>query len=254
MRMANDSQIPDVLKGLGKPLQVHPPGSLSGRTGYFIVAAVLVVVSGLSLIGVVNPPANNPPPPVVVISVMCGTAVASVVFFVLGILSKSYTLILYPDALARTGGGAPEIFRWNDVREVYTDAGPLESKCRLVTQDGRKLQIDSSVKDSNKLVETVQQTLFDRMMPAALEAFGQGRTMTFGPLEFDQNYLHYKDKHLAWNEVAKMTLLYNPYTRAIQFEVKAAGSALPWCSVKAQDIPNVDIFRALVARRQPFTE
>jgi hypothetical protein len=45
--MAYDFQIPDVLRGLGNPLQVHPPRAVAGRTGYFIVPAVLLIVSGL---------------------------------------------------------------------------------------------------------------------------------------------------------------------------------------------------------------
>jgi Family of unknown function (DUF6585) len=180
--------------------------------------------------------------------------VRSLVFFILGIFSQSYTLISFPDALARTGGGAPEIFRWSDVRDVYTNVNPVAAKYRLITGDGRKLQIDTSVKDGNKLGETVQQALFDHMLPAAVDAFGQGGTVTFGPLGIDQNYLHYKDKHLAWSEVVKMQLLYNAYTRSVHFEVKAAGSVLPWCSVKVQDIPNVDVFKALAERRKPFTE
>lgn len=252
--MSNAFPIPDILRDLGDPLQVHPPRALGGRTGYLIVAVVLLIVCGLTVIAAVHPPQNNPPPQIVVIIVMCITFVASTVFFVLAMLSKSYTLILFPDALARTGGGATEVFRWSDVRDLYPELNPLAPKCRLVTQDGRKFQIDNRVKDSAKLGADVQQAVFDHMMPAALEAFGYGRTVEFGPLGIDQNYLHYKDKRLAWSEVAQMQLAYNGYTRSIQFEARAAGSMLPWCSVKVQDIPNVDVFKALAERRKPFTE
>ena len=45
------------------------------------------------------------------------------------------------------------------------------------------------------------------------------------------------------------------YTRSIQFEFKAAGSAfLPWCAVKTQDIPNLNVFKTLVERKRAFTQ
>ncbi len=253
--MPSDFRLPDALSGLGEPLQVHPSKAAAGRTGYFTVAGVLLILSGLSVIGVVNPPQHNPPPQIVVISAMVAFFVFSVAFFVMGMLSQSYSLILFPDALVRAGGEATEIFRWSDVRDVYAYVNPVGVKCRVVTKDGRKLQIDTSVKEGKKLEEDVRQAIFDHMLPGALEAFERGTTLTFGPLRIDQSYLYYKDKRLSWNEVAKMQLLYNAYTRSVQFEVNAAGSVLlPWCSVKMQDIPNVDVFKTLAERKQAFTQ
>jgi len=253
--MPSDFRVPDDLSGLGERLQEHPSKAAAGRTGYFTVAAVLLVLSGLTVIGVVNPPQHNPPPQIVVISAMIAFFVFSVAFFVMGMLSQSYSLILFPDALVRAGGGATEIFRWSDIRDVYAYVNPVGVKCRLVTQDDRKLQIDTSVKDSKKLEEGVRKAILDHLLPPALEAFERGNTLTFGPLRLDQSYLYYKDKRLSWNEVAKMKLLYNAYTRAVQFEVNAAGSVLlPWCSVKMQDIPNVDVFTTLAERKQAFKQ
>jgi hypothetical protein len=82
----------------------------------------------------------------------------------------------------------------------------------------------------------------------------RGDALTFGPLRLDQTFLFYKDKRLAWSEVAKMQLLYNAYMRSIQFEVKAAGAAfLPWCVVRTQDIPNLNVFKMLAERKKAFT-
>ena len=255
LRMATDFRIPDALKGLGSPSEVHPPKALSGRTGYWIVASVLLILCGVTVLGIVHPPQQNPPPPVVFFALTGVFGVLSMVFFGLGMFSQSYTLILFPEALARIAAGAPEIFRWSDVRDVYTNINPVAAKCRLITQDGRKLQIDAGVKGGKELGQTVQQALFDHMLPPALEAFGRGQTLTFGPLRIDQNSLYYKDKHLPWYDVAKMQLLYNPHTRSVHFEVNVAGSLLlPWCSVKIQDVPNVDVFKALAERKKAFTQ
>jgi hypothetical protein len=253
--MTTEFPIPEGLASLGKPLQVHPPKPGAGRAGYFTIAAILAILSGLTVIGIVNPPEHNPPPPAVFISLMSVCGVLALIFFCVGLYSQSYTLILFPEALARTGGDAPEIFRWSDVREVYTFVNPIAGKHRIVAQDGRRLEINASVKDGRKLGETVQQTLFDRMLPAAVKAFEGGETLTFGRLRLDQTFLYYKDKRLAWNEIAKMQLLYNANTRSIQFEVKAAGSAfLPWCVVKTQDIPNLNVFKMLAERKKAFTK
>lgn len=59
--MTTDFQIPEALHSFGKPLQVHPPKAGAERAGYFTVAAILVILSGLTVIGIVNPPEHNPP-------------------------------------------------------------------------------------------------------------------------------------------------------------------------------------------------
>src|SRR5215472_14079904 len=73
--MASDFQMPEALQNLGEPLQVHPPKASAGRTGYFTIAAVFVILAGLTILGIVNPPEHNPPPPMVLVIVMsvCGT-------------------------------------------------------------------------------------------------------------------------------------------------------------------------------------
>jgi hypothetical protein len=191
-----------------------------------------------------------------VLAVLTGVLLlGALIFFGMGFLAQSYTLILFPEGLARTGGNAPEVFRWSDVAEVYTLIHPVAGRHRIVTQDGRKLEIDASVKDGKQLGQTVQQTMFDRMKPGAAKAFNAGEVVNFGPLRLDQNFLSYKDKRIAWHEIGKMQLLYNAYSRAVQFEVRAAGSALlPWCVVKAQDIPNLDIFKMLAERKRAFAQ
>ena len=169
----------------------------------------------------------------------------------MGLFSQSYTLILFPEALARTGGEAPEIFRWSDVREVYTFVNPFAGKHRIVAQDGRKLEIDASVRDGKKLGQTVQKTLFDRMLPAAVKSFDRSETLTFGPLRLDQNFLYYKDKRLAWNEIAKMSSVQSPDALPAFRGEGRRFRILPWW-VKVQNIPNVDVFKALVERKRAF--
>ncbi len=183
--MPSDFRLPDAISGLGDPLRVHPPRVLAGRAGYFTVASILLILAGLTVVAVLNPPQNNPPPMIVLFIVMTVSLTASLALFGMGMFSQSYTLVLFPDALARIGGDAAEIFRWSDIRDLYTYVSPAAAKYRLVTGDGRKLQIDTGVKDSKKLGEAVQQAVKDHMMPAALEAFKGGQTLTFGPLRID---------------------------------------------------------------------
>jgi hypothetical protein len=247
--------ISEPLSSLGAPLHVYPAKAGAGRAGYLAIGAVLALIAGFAVIGLVNPPAHNPPPPIIYLVLTGVFGMLSLTFFGYGLFCvQSYTLILFPDGLARTGGSKPEIFRWSDVSEVYTVFNPIAGKHRLVAQDGRKLEIaDASVKDGKVLGQTVQETLYKRMLPEAVKAFEHGDTLAFGPLRLNQGFLTFKDKRLAWSEIDRMQLLYNTYTRSQQFEVRAAASAfLPWCVVKAQDIPNIDIFKKLAERKQAF--
>lgn len=71
----------------------------------------------------------------VFISLMGVCGALALISFCAGLLNpQSYTLILFPEALARTGGSAPEIFRWSDVTEVYTFLNPVVGKHRIVAR------------------------------------------------------------------------------------------------------------------------
>lgn len=110
-------------------VQSPAPRTAAGRTGYFTIAAVLLILSGLTVIGVVNPPQHNPPPKIVVISAMVAFFVFPVAFFVMGMFSQSCTLILFRDALVRASGGATEIVRWSD--DGLPDITPTGSHLRF---------------------------------------------------------------------------------------------------------------------------
>lgn len=253
--MATDFQVPEALRSFGNPLEVHPPRAGAGRTGYFTIGTVCALLCVLTVIGLINPPGNHPPPPIVLV---CLTGVflgVTIVCFGAALYVQSYALILFSDALVRTGGAVTEIFRWDDVVEVYTFINPLAGKHRIVTRDGRKLEIDASVKGGKKLGEAVQQTVLDRVLPEAMKAFDAGETLTFGPLRLNQGFLHFKDKTVEWREVEHVSLLYNAFTRTVQFEARTANSlAMPWCVVPSQNIPNLDVFKKLVERKMSFTQ
>jgi hypothetical protein len=92
------------------------------------------------------------------------------------------------------------------------------------------------------------------MLPVAVKAFEAGETVAFGPLRLDQGFLYCRKKRLAWSEIANMELSYDARSLSTQFEVTAAGATLlPWCSVKTQDIPNLDIFQVLAERKRSAT-
>jgi hypothetical protein len=252
--MSPSYQLPEALRSLGGPLEVHPPNASAGRTGYFIIAAVLTLLAGGAVIGVINPPLQNPPPPAVLIGVMGVLLMGALTCLGLAFFAQRYTLVLFPDAVARIGPGAPEIFRWTDIKEVYTFIHPISGKHRLITQDGRTLQIDRRVKDGKQLGLSVQKLLLDHALPGAIQCFERGLVLAFGPLRIDENAIHYKDRRLAWTDIGKIGLQYNAFSRCVQFEVREAGTLLlPWCVVKAQEIPNLDVFKSLIERRTSFT-
>jgi hypothetical protein len=245
--------LPEALRSLGEPLEVHPPKA-GARAGYLIIAAILALLAVLAVVGIVNPPMQNPPPPVVLVALMGVFLMGSLTCLGLGFFAQSYTLILFPDALTRVGSGAPGIFRWTDIKETYTFIHPIAGKHRLVTQDGRTIEIDGRVKDGKQLGLTVQKMILDRTLPGAIQCFERGLVLSFGPLRIDENAIHYKDRRLAWTDIGKIGLQYNAFSRCVQLEVREAGTLLlPWCIVKAQEIPNLDVFKNLIERKTAFT-
>ncbi|HLK68027.1 MAG TPA: DUF6585 family protein [Bryobacteraceae bacterium] len=251
--MAVDFQVPEALHNLGEPLRVHPPKPGAGRAGYFAIAAVLAALSALCVVGIVNPP-DNPPPQIVLVILTAVPGLLSLVCFCIGALKQSYTLLLFPEGLAKVGAGTPEVIRWSDAAELYVFINPIAGKHRLVAKDGRQMVIDMTVKDGKALGQAVQQTMLERMLPVAVEALDRGETLNFGPLRLNHSTLQYKDKRLAWSETGKVDFLYNAYTRCVQFEVSGGSGLLPWCVVKAHDIPNLDVFKTLLQRKHVLTQ
>jgi hypothetical protein len=52
--VTTETPIPEALRSLGEPLRVYPPRAGAGRAGYFTIAAILAILSGLAVIGIVN--------------------------------------------------------------------------------------------------------------------------------------------------------------------------------------------------------
>jgi hypothetical protein len=80
--------------------------------------------------------------------------------------------------------------------------------------------------------ETIVARLTERVLPQALRIFEKGGSVPFGPLSISPpDLLTYKDKRVAWGQVARLDVEFSPQMKSTQLEVRTSGRFLTWCSM-----------------------
>jgi hypothetical protein len=241
-----DIEIPENLRAFGAPQQIYAPRAGAGAAGFYAVAVVMAALCLGASVGIFNPPAQNPPPPEIFIGLVTVFGLCAFASLWKALYAETYVLAVYPEGLARIGAGKGEMFLWSDIGEVYDLVHPLSGKTTLIAKDGRELFIDASFRHRQELDEHVRKTLLEQMLPQKRRLLEAGEALVFGPLRLDKAALHYQGKSIGWERIARLGFGYNALSRCVQLDVVERGALLlPWCVVRAHDIPNMDVFNAL---------
>jgi hypothetical protein len=192
-----------------------------------------------------KPFGTNPPPREVMIIGGVAFVIGSLVLIGMALWVRTLVYLVFADALVRVRGGRWTIFPWGDIKEVFEKPMGSDSRYRMKLSDGRTKSIASIVKNHKALGEMIVARVTERVLPEALRIFEQGGTVSFGPLSVSPDLLTYKDKQVAWGQIARLDVEFNPQTNSAQLEVRAGGGFVTWCSVPVRNIPNLRVFLEL---------
>lgn len=252
--MANGGEflgsLPPEVSSWGVPEQVHPVSPWVLWLCWLVGLAAMVP-AGMCFYFLWKPFGTNPPPPEVALIGGSVFMLAGLVIIGLGVWVRQLTYLVYPEALVQAHGSQCQIFRWNEIKEVFEKRMGPQGRYRIGLRDGRTISIAYIVKDHQTLGDTIVARVTEHVLPQALETFAGGGTVAFGPLAISRDLLAYKDKSVAWDQVTRLNLEFNPPARSTQLEVWVGAKLLCWCSVPDRAIPNLRVFLELVGKACP---
>jgi uncharacterized protein DUF6585 len=237
-----------LLSQLGEPEQVHRVKSSILRTAWLVALAGLGPAA-MAFYFLWQPFGTNPPPREVMVIGGSAFVAMSVILAGLALWVRPLKYLVFPEALVQMHHGKTTLFRWDDISEVF-EGGTAASRYRILAA-GRKHTIVSIVQHHQELGDTIVSRVTDRIVPQAQRVFEKGGAIAFGPLSISPDLLIYKDKQLAWSQIGRMEIIYNPQMKNTQLEVRLDGQLRTWCSVPVRTIPNLRVFAALVQRAYP---
>jgi hypothetical protein len=243
-------RLPPEASTFGIPEHIHPVSPWVLWLCWLVALAALGPAA-MAFYFLWKPFGANPPPREVMVIGGAAFVVGSLVLIGMALWVRTLVYLVFADALVRVRSGRWTIFRWDDIREVFEKPIGADSRYLIVLSDGRTKSIASIVKNHKALGDTIVARVTERVMPGALRTFEKGGTVSFGPLSVSPDLLTYKNKQVAWGQVTRLDVEFNPQMKSTQLEVRAGGGFLTWCSVPVQNIPNLRVFLELAYRACP---
>jgi hypothetical protein len=234
----------------GVPEHVHPVSQWVLWLCWLVAVAALGPAA-MAFYFLWKPFGTNPPPREVMIIGGVAFVAGSLALIGMALWVRTLVYLVFGNALVRVRGGRWRIFRWDDIKAVFENPIGTDSRYRIVLSDGRTKSIASIVKNHEALGDTIVARVTERVLPEALRTFDEGGTVSFGPLSVSPDLLTYKHKQVAWTEIARLDVEFNPQIKSTQLEVRAGIGFLTWCSVPVSNIPNLRVFLELAHRACP---
>jgi len=162
-------------------------------------------------------------------------------------LKHNLRALVFSDGLVHIRGGRVNVFRWDEITEVYQSMQKTHRTGRAVQKiytvkdaGGKKSVLTGELAGIAALGETVQCEVTNRMLPRCWEDYQAGRTLHFGKLAISKEGISKGKEVLPWHQVEEVKL--DRGSIAIQKE----GGWISWASITASGTPNLFVFLSLV--------
>lgn len=155
------------------------------------------------------------------------------------------------NGLTHTQNGRTTSVRWDEISTIwqsitkrYTNGVYIGTTYlyTLQTTDGQKLKFTNSLKNVEKLGETIQNEVTRRVFPQAINTYNSGGTGSFGNLVVNRMGLTREGETLVWNEIQGVQV------QKGYLEIKKQGKWQRWARIPVSSISNLLVFLALVDR------
>jgi hypothetical protein len=162
---------------------------------------------------------------------------------------KGLQVLLFPDGLAYTARGKTEICRWDEIdaitqqvtkhytNGIYTGTTHVYTVRRAGKPD---LKFNDALQNVELLGNEIQQEVYRRLLPRAIQTYNAGGVVQFGKLSVSQQGLSNGKETIPWPEVKGVKL-----DKGV-ISVSKQGKWLNWASATVAQTPNIFVFTALV--------
>lgn len=147
----------------------------------------------------------------------------------------------------------PQPFRWDQIHAVWRNVikhyryyGYIRRYTRtthnytIQRNDGYQLILNDKIADIAQLGELIISRATNHLLPAAIQAYQQGQTISFGSLSLNLQGMYNGRELLPWPQI-KAVDVKNGF-----INVQRQGSWLHWTSQVAASTPNLSVFLGLV--------
>ncbi len=114
----------------------------------------------------------------------------------------------------------------------------------LMDQGGTIIHIQERYTKASELFETLWRVALQTLMPAAVEAFNDGKTLEFGLLALNRDGIRAAEDYRNWEEIAYIEIRGG----VICILTAVAGRREEWVRVYADAVPNLPVFIEMVNR------
>ena len=229
---------------LGTPLAEY--GMVAQRTALLagpLVAAIGLCAAGFALTSGVREE--------MLVFTIIGLVLAAVGGYLLfsTLRARDLRAWLFTDGLAYRERGQMRVIRWDEIGWVwqritrrYVNGVPVGTDYRYTLQrlDGEKFTLNPRLAKIGELGNHLQQELFRRLFPQAVEAYNSGQELSFGKLSLSRAGISNGKETLPWEQVKGVKLENG------QIVVSKQGKWLAWGGTPAHEVPNLFILLEII--------
>lgn len=232
---------------LGMPTAEYGPAGFTRRRVGLIVIMLVFTVSFI-VFGIIAPSNGGLP---LLFFVIAGCSFAAVLI-TLGdmFFSRDKRVYVCPGGLLYLHGKKTDAIRWDQVEAVWqrvvrqTRYGIQVAITHLYTlrrNDGAKFKFDDHLANVEALGNTIVQETARLLWPRYIAAYQAGQAVTFGSFRLNQQGVSKGNDQLPWQEVKEIKA-----NRGFIVIWKAGNPPRMWKTVAASQLPNANVFMALV--------
>jgi hypothetical protein len=162
-------------------------------------------------------------------------------------LKHNLRVLVFPDGLVHIRGGRANVFRWDEITQVYQSLQKTHRAGRAIQRiytvknaAGKKSVLTGELAGIAALGETVQREITARLLPRSWEDYNAGRTLNFGKLGLSKEGIRKGKEVLPWDQVESVKLDMGSIV------IKKEGGRLSWASITARSTPNLFVFLSMV--------
>jgi hypothetical protein len=171
---------------------------------------------------------------------------AGLLSYRLGQRQRGFSVSIHEQGLSFEQSGLTDIFRWDHIVDIKKNVqrnsrGRVSGLSYTVTADhGRQLSFDhNTIANADELGMHIQRQMTNNQLPEAVSACRAGETLSFGPLEANDEGIVLGDQTLPWEQVGSIEL---DNQRLI---IKETGEQGNWARIDVSRIPNYYLFLSL---------
>ena len=193
----------------------------------------------------------------VLLSTVIAVVIASVLFLAIpiwivvdAIRSRDIQVYVCPSGLLYLHRGKTEAIRWDQVESCWRKVVKTSSygiqtatthRYTLRRSDGATFKFNDNIDHVEALGNTIAAEKARTLWPRYLAAYQAGHTLAFGKISLNQHGVNNGKEWLPWSQLREIQI-----TRGYLSLKKEGDKQGNWRVIQAADIPNVDVFMALV--------